>query len=216
MKTIIATLIAMFFVGQLFAQKTINYDNINDQEINTLFKKNKRDGFYGAFSMGYSPIDNKDGLVVSTRGSWIMDHWFAFGIGATGFVNNVDQLDNYGYNYSSSATTNNDPSLVGAYGGIILEPMLAPLKPIHVSFPILIGAGVATTFDNNYYYSYNYAEDFYTVVEPGIELEVNFTKWLRFAAYGTYRYTSKIDIDNVSPDALRSYSVGLIAKIGLF
>lgn len=203
----------MLFGAQIFAQKTINFSEINDQEIKTVFKKNKRDGFYGAFSIGYSPIDNKDGMVFSSRGSWIMDHWFAFGFGGTAFINNIDQMEYYGY-YSSNA--NNEKSLVGGYGGLILEPILAPLKPIHLSFPIIIGGGIATTFNNFYSYNYSYNEAFFSVIEPGIELEMNFTKWLRIAAFGTYRYTSKIDIANISPDALRSYSVGITAKVGLF
>ena len=120
MKRLVSTLvIAVLFLPATFAQKTIRIDGYNNQEINTVFKREKRDGFYGSFATGYSPIDDKNGLVFSSRGGWIMDHWFAFGFAGTGFVNNIDNLDSY---YYSSST--DEYSLAGGYGGLFVEPML--------------------------------------------------------------------------------------------
>ncbi|MCI0522234.1 MAG: hypothetical protein L0Y37_01125, partial [Bacteroidales bacterium] len=34
-----------------------------------------------------------------------------------------------------------DFKLVWGYGGFIIEPIVAPMYPVHVSFPILIGGG---------------------------------------------------------------------------
>lgn len=213
-KIVITLIIAIALVPSVFAQKTIKIDGYNDQEINTLFKRDKRDGFYGSFATGYSPIDGKNGIVFSTRGGWIMDHWFAFGMFGTGLVNNIDNLDMYYYGPSSNS---NDYSLAAGYGGFFVEPMLLPLKPIHLSFPILFGAGGASRFNNDYYYTDFYTDsDVFYVVEPGVELELNFTRWMRVAFYGTYRYTSDISIKDISADALRNYSVGVNVKIGLF
>jgi len=142
-----------------------------------------------------------------------MDHWFAFGFVGTGFVNNLENLDNYVY----TSDSNNNLSLGGGYGGLVFEPMLFPLKPIHLSFPVILGVGGAASFDDFYgsYVNESDADVFY-VVEPGVELEINFTKWMRFAIYGTYRYTSDISIENIAPDALRNYSIGATVKVGLF
>lgn len=214
MKNIVITLIVILMSGSAFAQKTIRISELNNQEIKTVFKRDKRDGFYGGMSTGYSPIDNTNGAVFSARGCWIMDHWFAFGIGGTGFVSDVDQ-----FQYMEYSTNNTNTFLGGGYGGLIFEPMLAPLKPIHVTFPVLIGGGAVaqlTNINNDYYYDYYPISDYFFVVEPGIELEINLTKWLRASVFATYRYTSDIKIDQVATDALRSYSTGVSLKVGLF
>ncbi|MFA9390024.1 MAG: hypothetical protein ACERKD_09470 [Prolixibacteraceae bacterium] len=215
MKKLLILLISILVaVPTLFAQKTIRIDGYNDEEIHTVFKRNKRDGFYGSFATGYSPIDNKHALVANTRAGWILDHWFAFGATGSGFVNNIDNLDMYSY---SSYSSDNEYSLAGGYGGIFIEPMLYSLKPIHLSFPVIFAIGGAGRFNNAYYYAdYTTDIDVFYVIEPGIELEMNFTKWMRIALYGTYRYTPDISIMDISPDALRSYSVGVNFKIGLF
>jgi hypothetical protein len=188
-------------------QKTlIIADNTqNRDEIQTLFKRHKRDGFYVSISSGYSPIDGKDGLVISSRGCWLVDRWFAIGTGGSVFLNNVSSIINY-----------NAEGLTGAYGGLIIEPMAWPLKPVHLSFPVLVGGGVITPVLYDMDSNYTYFEEYFFVVEPGIELEVNFTRWMRIAAFATYRYTSDLTIENVSKNALKNYTAGLTIKVGLF
>jgi hypothetical protein len=218
MKHTFLALTIMLFALQGIAQQVIKIEDFeeekrNEDDIQTVFQRDSRDGFYGAISMGYSPIDNTDGLVFSSRGCWIMDRWFSIGLGGTAFVNNLNQIEDYVLN----DTFNDESHLAGGYGGFILEPVLASRKPVHLSFPILLGGGaIAPVSDNSHAEPYSEIEDVYFVVEPGVELEVNFTKWFRIAAFATYRYTSDIDIEGVSKDALNSYSAGLTFKIGLF
>lgn len=211
MKTFVVLILIMFITSNLFAQEIIKAERTNDQEIHTLFKKEKRDGFYGAFSIGYSPIDNKNAMTVSSRGCWIMDHFFSLGIGGTAFVNNLE-----GLNLNFSDQSNNGTNLAGGYGGIILEPILLPLKPLHLSFPIMIGVGATGKFDNYSYFSTYLVNDFFWVVEPQAEVEINFTRWLRLSLYAGYRYTSELNITDISKDALRGYSTGVTIKMGLF
>ena len=217
--TILALTICLFAISSM-AQQVIKIDDFSekttrndDDDIQTVFKRGNRDGFYGALSVGYSPIDNTDGMVFSSRGCWIMDRWFAIGLGGTGFVNNLNQIEDY----LLDNTFNERSYLAGGYGGLVIEPILASRKPVHLSFPILLGGGaIAPVAEDTHTQPYSEIEDVYFVAEPGIELEVNFTKWLRIAAFATYRYTSNIDIEYVSKDALRSYSAGLTFKVGLF
>lgn len=212
MKTLISTYIIFLIGCNLFAQDNIKIGIDDNKEIKTIFKKEKKDGFYGSFSAGYSSIDNKDGITFSARGCWIMDHFFAFGVGGTSFINELDEIGIGFYSQSD----NNNLNLAGGYGGIILEPILLPLKPVHLSFPFLIGAGAAGAFTNYNYFSTYYVDDFFWVVEPQIELEVNLTRWMRFAVYGGYRYTSELDIKDITKEALRGYSAGVTIKMGMF
>jgi hypothetical protein len=211
MKTILTTLTLLIVGFNLFAQENIKIGIDDDQKIKTIFKKEKKDGFYGAFSAGYSSIDKKDGVTFSSRGCYIMDHFFSIGLGGTGFINELDQIG-----FGLTSEQNKDLKLAGGYGGIILEPILLPLKPVHLSFPVLLGVGAAGSFANYDYFSTYYVNDFFFVVEPQAELEINFTRWLRFALYAGYRYTSDLNITDISKDALRGYTAGATIKMGMF
>jgi len=194
-------------------QENIRFGGYDDQEVKTIFKKEKRDGFYGSFSAAYSPINNEDGMTVSARGCWIMDHFFSFGVGGTAFINAIDEFP---WNYYPSGQSDSKATLAGGYGGLILEPIIFPLFPVHLSLPVLVGVGGISQFDNLSYYSTYYLDDVFWVVEPTAELEINFTKWLRIAFFGSYRFTSSIEIENVSPNALKGYSAGITLKMGVF
>lgn len=214
MKHTFATLLVLLILFTSgWAQQIIEIDGKPDQHINTLFKKEKRDGFYWAYATGYSPINKDHGLVFSGRAGWIMDHWFAFGFTGTGFVNNYDQLELYDYRQSAQSDLF---SLVGGYGGMFIEPIVFPLKAVHVSFPVVFAAGGLTKVNNFVNDDFLENTDLFYAIEPGMELEVNFTRWLRFAVYGTWRFASDIQLEKVSPNALENYTVGAIIKVGLF
>lgn len=211
MKHFLYTIILSSLFIPVMAQQTIKINEHNNSQVKTLFKPEKRDGFYIGSSIGYSPIDNTNGLVASSRFGWIMDRWCAFGLTGSGFVNNIDKFN---YNYAMS---NDVLFLGGVYGGFFIEPILAPMKPVHLSFPIMVGGGGAISFSDVYYSSpTDFSEDVFFVVEPAVELEVNFARWIRVAAFVSYRYTSDINIKNVSVDALRNYTTGISLKLGWF
>ncbi len=182
-----------------------------DREMKTIFRPGRKQGFYGSMSTGYSPIDNKDGLTFSARGTWLIDRSFGLGFGGTGFRNNLEQLDSWPVYSSSSA----GKTLTGGYAGLIVEPILLPRLPVHLSFPVLLGLGAVSTYDPLLYHYYQ-IDDLFFVAEPHVELEFNLTCFTRVALYGSYRFTSSLRIDNVSKTALNGYSAGLILKLGLF
>jgi hypothetical protein len=155
-------------------------------------------------------IDGKDAFLMGARGSWIIDHSFAIGLGGCGFVNDV----NY-HNWINNDLNNN---LAGGYGGLYLEPIIAPRLPVHVSVPVLFGiGGVATIDDRDDNWEWRDSEsDVFLVFEPSVELEFNMTRHLRLAGTIGYRFTSKVEMDNVSPDILEGTNVGLILKFGRF
>jgi hypothetical protein len=100
-----------------------------------------------------------------------------------------------------------------------------PKFPVHVSFPILIGAGgVAVVRDNN---DDDWDDDFeseasdaFMVIEPGVEVELNITHFFKFCIGAHYRYTSDVDIDegdyNIPTDILHGFSGGVSFKFGKF
>lgn len=192
-----------------------------ENEFKTIFGGNEVGG-YGSFSIGYSMIDTTNALTFSARGGVIIGHWFALGLGGSGFVTE----------YADNPQLTKKGSLTGGYGGVFMEVILVGKSPVHISVPVLAGIGGAayTTWENEGtdYSRVNYLEDVATflVLEPGIELEFNITRFFRLAGYFNYRYTSDLDLTTsnitggrtqlVKPDALNTYNVGLIFKFGKF
>ncbi|MEE4259708.1 MAG: hypothetical protein V2I62_08115 [Bacteroidales bacterium] len=235
MKTIklFTLFIALFSMVILQAQE--------EEEMKLLFNKKDKpeqekqkiaNGGYGSMSVGWTQIDGKNAMVIGARAAWIANHHFALGLAGRGFFNNFDNQQYFDESYDP----NYDPnySLSGGYGGLLLEPILAPMSPVHVSFPILIGAGgVATTpvtWQNIDYYNYYYFNsDAYFVLEPGVDVEFNITKFFRVALGGSYRYTSNVYLqhkylnsadetvyENVPTNALRGFNVDISLKFGWF
>ena len=204
---ILALILAVFAAG---AQ-----DVYQDNEIRTVFSRNRSNGAYGAFSMGYSQIDGRDAFVAGGRGAFIFDHSLAIGLAGYGFVNN---LDVHSYRYS-----NNELSLTGGYGGFFIEPIVAGRSPIHLSFPVLFGIGGISQIDLNAWDYYgpanpidNYDYDVFFIIEPAAELEFNLARFFRTAAYVSYRYTSNIQMYGTDENVLNGFSFGLTFKFGKF
>ncbi len=207
------TLLLILAVGAVFANAQ-NFFN-NDDEVQTIFSRDKSNGGYGALSFGYTQIDGKDAFISGARGGFIFDHSLAIGIGGYGFVNNLD-YHTYYENHHLEYT------LAGGYGGIFVEPIIGGTKPMHLSFPVLFGVGGVALIED---YGWNSWEvdpfneldhDLFFVFEPAAELEFNLTKWFRAAASVSYRFTSKIDLYETDEDVLRGLNFGITCKFGKF
>lgn len=233
-RTILLILIIELCALQSYSQEQLS-DNRNtfsnepqQQNINTLFGKDGgkiEHGGWGGFTLGYTKIAGKDTFISGGRGGWLIDHRFTLGLAGYGFFSNIDfngpyipTIDNY--------------SLGGGYGGLLLEPIIAPFSPVHISIPIIIGGGSAFVIDEmNYHGNYNGYYDYGSfascfVFESGVDIEVNVVKFFRVALNVSYRYTSDLDLDyysilglkefSVPSDALRGFNAGLTMKFGKF
>ena len=182
-------------------------------EMKTLFGKRRSNGGYGAFWMGYSTIDNKHSLQFGGRGSWIIQHSFAIGFGGTGFINE----------YHYDIILDKDVFLTGGYGGIYLEPILFPKEPVHLAFPVLFGAGgISFVSYNDADWNANFVEDYeaFLIIEPGVEIELNLTRFMRVGFGTTYRYPTSFDVGQISGSAdtesLRGFTYNITFKFGSF
>ncbi len=216
-KIVCLNLVILLSINLSFSQSEEKKQKIKDDEIKTIFGRNRSNGGYGAFSITYSEIDHKNAIQFGGRGAWIIDHSLAIGFGGTGFLND----------YHYDAILDQNVNLAGGYGGLYIEPILAPRFPFHISFPILLGVGgIAYTTDNyNNDYWDNYIEDtdVFLIAEPGVELEFNILKYFRIALGAYYRYTSDVSLEYkstgeqyVGEDVLHGLSMGITFKFGKF
>jgi hypothetical protein len=205
----------------------ISQDN-DDKELTTLFGNTdgKIDyGGWGGLTFGYTQLQGNDTYLMGARGGWLIDHHFTIGLAGVGFISD--------HNYSDMLPENEYPynpklNLAGGYGGLFLEAILFPNYPVHLNIPVIIGAGgvsyvlsqdyYADPYNNgkHYYDGSSFDSDAFFVFEPGLEIELNLIKFMRFALGGSYRYTSQIDLYKTSGKMLRGFNGYFSLKFGKF
>jgi hypothetical protein len=208
--TMIVTLVVSVYAGS--AQE-------EPGKMKTLAGPGTSSGGYGAFTMGYSVIDDRSSFEFGFRGMWIMNHTIALGIGGSGFMTQPvydpgDDTDNF---------------LSGGYGGLIIEPIVIPLEPVHVAFPILIGGGgisrIKTDWDDwddwEEWEDYMPPTQFYMLIQPGAEVELNVTHFFRIGLGASYRipieiYNTTPEVPELSPQAVKGFVFGMSFKFGKF
>jgi len=234
MRKLLLTLAAIGLANIVsFAQDAVADNDKQSDEVRTLFgNSNQRQeyGWYGSLSTNYTTVDNKSGVLVGARAAVIVNHNIALGFGGYGIAGVEPVLD--------SRLGNVDYNYTGGYGGIFIEPIVAAKTPVHVSFPILVGAGglgyssdwmhERNDDDNKHYYEDNCA---FFVVEPSVELEFNLIKYMRLAFSAGYRLTSPTNLyykrndseveNNTrtrigSKDMLNGITLGATFKFGCF
>jgi len=183
-----------------------------NDEFKTLFGHNRSSGFYGAFNVGYSQIDMKQAVTFGGKLEWVIGHSLGLGFGGNGFINE----NHYDINLDA------DVFLTGGYGGFIIEPILFPKFPVHLSFPVLLGAGGISYIRENMDYN-NMVEDseVFLIAEPSGELEFNITRNFRLALGASYRFTSPFNVGTsgtspVDSESLQSWTYMLTFKFGRF
>jgi len=183
-----------------------------NDEFQSLFGNNKIVyGGYGGPQIGFSKFDNRNIILVGGHGGVVINHFLVIGGAGSGIVNMLK--------YNNINGTDN-AYLVGGYGGMYLNFIAYPLKVVHVSFPMLIGAGgmefvkdinqphenITNTIDN----------DVFFVFEPGVEIELNVLKFMRFGIGAKYRWAPNLNLINTSSDPFNGISYCLSMKFGKF
>jgi hypothetical protein len=162
------------------------FEYYKSKEIKTLLGRNRSGGGYLAFNTGYSVIDNNHAVLFGGRFGWLASHSIGIGMGATGFINE----------FHYEPTLDREVFLAGGYGGIYIEPILLPRLPVHLSFPILFGAGGISYVSKESDLNNNLIEDSeaFLIVEPAAEIELNLTKFFRLAVGASYRFPTSFDV----------------------
>jgi hypothetical protein len=188
----------------------------------TLLSGEIHHGGFGGPVVKMTRINGEDALLVGGRGGWIINHAFVIGAGGYGLVSDVRP--------KTPGFLNEDLLMLG-YGGLELEFIAASDKLVHLSFPVLIGAGAVGYryghFGNDMNLDFNFDRKFDTffVIEPGANVELNVVSFFRITAGVSYRYVTGVSAPTdplgvlrplTSNNELRGVSWNLGLKFGSF
>lgn len=191
------------------SEKDEEYKDPN--EIQTIFKKGHSNGGYFSFYVNYNSISKIDALEIGSRLALIIGHSFAMGVEGTGFITDV-MYDQNQYEYFTT----------GGYGGIVIEPIILPKFPVHISFPVVLGGGAAVNiYTDDTYVGRQYSEDdvdVFLIARPGVELEFNLTRYMRFCLTTSYRLTDRVGFDHdvLNNGGVDGLTYGISLKLGKF
>lgn len=221
MKKLVTLILLALFIQAGFAQEEPK------DEMKTLFTGNKlkfTGGFINPELKGtiINPGDGKDGygFLMGGRLGFIFNDKFSIGLGGYGLV--TDHNTPFG---ETGDTDYDAAALIGfGYGGLVFEYTLFGNKMIHFTIPVLVGAGGASLYKDIVIDEENFTwDDFKTyessaffVVEPGVNLEVNITKFMRFDLGASYRLVEFTEMDYLSNSDLSNLAVNASLKFGLF
>jgi len=193
------------------SRQTVNY---RQSDIQTLTGQGRNVGFYFGFHSEYSQIAGYDAFGAGGTFAMIINHGLALGFSGKGFFSEpyeISSIKNTSYNYT------------GGYGGILIEPIIFPKFPVHISFPILLGGGgIARSVLTDYYYPYEYTEmkvenaEAFLIAEPGMELEFNVARWMRLGLTGSYRFTTLFTSSSFESNPINGFTAGFSLKFGKF
>lgn len=189
-----------------------------NNEIQTLFKTTgKASGGYGALTNKFTRIGGDYANLAGVYGGWYVNHKFLLGLSAAAATNNIPVPDRY------SVDPLRNMSYEYAQFGLVTEYVLGSNKPVHLAFNLFSGAGFTVQYErhnwehNDFDHGDNdHDENWFFVAEPGVQVEVNLFKWMRFSPGVSYRAAFGSDAPGLSDSDLSNISYNATLKFGRF
>jgi hypothetical protein len=186
--------------------------------VHTVFKRGVlHSGGYGAITNKFTTIRGKFANLSGLYGGWYINHKLLIGAGMAAVTNNLRVPQQYSV----------DPvrSMSFEYGqfGLMTEYVIGSDKPIHLALQLFSGAGFTLQYEryglHSGYSSYQddtHDENWFFVAEPGVQLEINLLKWMRFSPGVSYRASFGSDGIGMEDKDIRNFSYSATLKFGKF
>jgi len=220
----IATVLAVILSVSAFAQQDDNFQDEKikvDDGIETLFKTERKSiRGYGAITNKFTTIRGEYANLVGAYGGVYIDHKFLIGIGAAAMTSNLSVPLEY------STNPLRDLSYEFGQVGLVTEYVFGSNKAVHVAFNLFTGAGF--TLQHERYDWHDHDDDFdfddreatdenwFFLVEPGIQMEFNVFKWMRFAPGISYRASFESEGQGMRDADISNISYNATLKFGRF
>lgn len=185
--------------------------------IQSVFQKSSfSSGGYGAAYNKFTKIRNEFANINGLYGGWFVNHRLMLGLGMEAVTNNlkvpqehsVDPTRNLSYQYGQF--------------GLVVEYVPASEKAIHPVFHLFSGAGFSLQYQRHGWHGNSgndngaYNENWFFVAEPGVQLEINLFKWMRFSPGISYRASFGSDGRGLDDKDISGVSYSATLKFGKF
>lgn len=187
------------------AQDSKDYIEFND-------RNNIVHGVYLGFSGGYGEIKDKETYILGLKLAYVANRQLEIGFVTKGIYSNQN---------ISGVFSSNIADLGAVYSGLHLEPIFFSKSKFNLSFPLLIGGGAAgyinTEWDEEEIEK-NQEEDWDAlfIVEPGVNILYNISRYVQIETGVQYRFSSKIELSPSTISRINGLSVGFGVKLGVF
>ena len=181
-----------------------------EDDFKTIFdgQKIKISGFGGPF-MRFGSIDGEFAHFMGGHGGILLNDFYVGGYGM-GLTNHISG-DKY----------NQDYTVEFGHGGLMTGINIFGKKAIHPNFYTLFGWGSATIkedYEDDFDFYDNVIDDDESifVIEPSLEIEMNFTRFFRVALGGSYRFVTGVDLVGYDDADFSGPSASLSFRFGWF
>jgi hypothetical protein len=189
--------------------------------IKTIFNNSgpRASGGYVALTNKFTSINGDYANICELYGGWYIGHRFLIGIEMASTTNYIPVPIEHSVN----------PALPMGYeyaqAGLMTEYIVASDRAIHLGFQLFAGGGFTMQYekpnidDDDYWdriEDYDHDENVFAVAEPGVKVEVNIFRWLRFTPGISYRLVYGNNARGLTNASLQNTSVNMTLKIGKF
>jgi len=190
-------------------------------QIQTIFGRNKdtRIGWFLGTENVYTQFGSRNVYMSGLSAGIIINRELTIGFSGTGWTNRNGL-------YYNNILGNEGAYLEGGFGRVLLEYTLNPESPVHITFPVMIGAGAASYVSSHEEYDWEDNEwddenevldtDCFVSFEPGSRAEVNVFRFMRLNAGVSYRYVGDLEILNTPSDRMNNLAATVGLKFGRF
>ena len=202
-----------------FIAEAQRYEDVNDpNEIKSILSKDNEIQGFGGIDGKLGDIKGDRTLFIGGYGGVIVNRSFMFGIRAYGLASQP------GFEGTIPGTVEvKELKRYGGYGGLLIGATVFGKEVIHLSAPVLLGAGNLEISDDNFFELQFASETDFTVersaffiVEPGLQLEFNITSYLRLAGGATYRWVQGLELENATDRDMSGWGGSLSLRVGRF
>ena len=188
------------------------------QEVQSIFAPGKDTGGYGAISNKFTYIGGEFANICEVYGGVLINRRWMVGLAFAGTTNDIRVPLEY------SVDPINPMTYQYGQGGLKIERVFNSNRPIHFVINMFTGVGFSAQYNRNEWYDYNYNnpstslhdENWFYVLEPGAQLEMNLFRWMRLSPGISYRQTYGSDGLGLSDGNLSDWTYNITLKFGGF
>ncbi|MCE7060477.1 hypothetical protein [Dyadobacter sp. CY343] len=195
---------------------------VQAQANETIFRNTgiRKSGGYAALSSKFTKINGSYANMSELYGGWFINRRLMIGVEGAATTNFIPvPLANQTY-------PGNKMTYMYGQFGLMTEYVVASTKKVHFNVNLLTGSGFTLQYDRREFDDWDFDDwdeydddenaNFFFVMEPGVQVEFNLLKWMRFSPGVSYRQTFNAKGNGLSDKDLSNISYNLTLKFGFF